>query len=148
LVRHSCLGFKLQIHRLAGMQIHGNFRIEHRFDHEDELVPAFLAIDDRWRVLGVGRDIAHLADERVAYAIDRDAYLVAVTDRTDARFWNKCAYLDILRWQQRDHWLTGCDPFTLTVERVVNQTCLRRRLLFLQETPVCLSKSPLVLISR
>src|SRR6266496_2349918 len=122
--------------------------LEHGFDHEDELVPAFLAVDDRWRVLGVGRDIAYLADERIAHAIDRDPYLLAVVDRTDARFWNKRAHLDILRRQQRDHWFTGCDPFTLTVERVVNQTCLRRRLPFLQETPVCLSKSSLILISR
>src|SRR2546421_9611397 len=122
--------------------------LEHGFDHEDELVPAFLAVDDRWRVLGVGRDIAHLADERIAYAIHRDPYFFAVMDRTDARFWNKRAHFDILWRQQRDHWLTGCDPFTLTVKCVVNQTCLRRRLPFLQETPVCLSKSSLILISR
>src|SRR5438034_3436604 len=32
------------------------------------------------------------------------------------------------------------------IERVVNQTCLRRRLPFLQETPVCLSQSSLILI--
>ena len=54
--------------------------LEHGFDHEDELVPTFLAVDDRRRVLGVGRDITHLADERIAYAIDRDPYFFAVVD--------------------------------------------------------------------
>src|SRR5437773_1578459 len=122
--------------------------IEHGFDHEDELVARFPAVNDRWRVFSVWRDIAHLTDERIAHAIHRDPYFVAVMDRANARFWNKRTHLDILRRQQRDHWFTGCDPFALTVERVINQTCLRRRLPLLQKTPVCLSKSSLVLISR
>src|SRR6266478_5350284 len=122
--------------------------IEYGFDHEHELVPGFPAVDDRWCVFSVWRDVAHLTNERIAHAIHRDAHDFAVVDQTDARFWNESAHLDVLRWQQRDHRFTGCDPFTLTIERVVNQTCLRRRLPFLQETPVCLSKSSLVLISR
>src|SRR5467141_1339007 len=130
------------------MELGRSCRVEHGFDHKDELVPAFPAVDDRWSVLGVGRDIAHLADEWIAHAIDRNPYVIAIMDRTDARFGNKRAHLDILRRQQRDHWFTGCDPFTLTVERVVNQARLRRRAPFLQETPVCLSESSLILISR
>src|SRR5437867_801547 len=104
-------------------------------------------LDDRWRVFGAWRDVAHLADERIAHTIHRDAHAIAVLDRTDARFWNEYAHFDILRRQQRDHRFASCDPFTLTVERVINQTCLRRRLPFLQETPVRLSKPSLILIS-
>src|SRR5216117_2088180 len=129
------------------MKLRRSCGIEHGFDHEDELVPGFPAVDDRWRVFGAWRDVAHLADERIAHTIHRDAHAIAVLDRTDARFWNEYAHFDILRRQQRDHRFASCDPFTLTVERVINQTCLRRRLPFLQETPVRLSKPSLILIS-
>ena len=72
--------------------------IEHGFDHEDELVPGFPAVDNRWRVLGAWRDVAHLADERIAHAIDCDAHAVAVLDRANPRFRNEGSHLDVLGW--------------------------------------------------
>src|SRR5438045_7574679 len=129
------------------MKIDGSRWIKHGFDHEHELVASFSAVDDRRRVFGMWRDVTHLANERIAYAIDCNAHAVAVLDRADARFRNESAHFNVLRWQQRHHRFTSGYPFTLTVERVINQTCLRRRLAFLQETPVCFSQCDLVLLA-
>jgi hypothetical protein len=138
----------MHVHRLARVEFGRRRRVEHGFNHEDELVSHFLAIDDGRRVFGAGRDITNLADEKIRHAIHRDPHLVAVMDRTDARFRNERADLDILRWQEREYRFTRCDPFTLAIERVVNQSGLCCRLPLLHKTPVRLGKPPLILVSR
>ena len=141
------LDLNSHVHRLTRMQIGRSLRIEDRFDHEDEFRPALAAVDDRRRVFRARRDVAHFSQERIFHAIHGYLRRVPIVNRADARFRNERAHLDVLRRQKHNHRFSCGNPLTLTKQRFVNQTCLRRRLSFLLETPVCLSKSPLVLIS-
>src|SRR5439155_1420284 len=82
-LRRVSFGSKLDINRLAGMQVGRDLRIEDRFDHEDEFRAAFSAIDDRRCVFRVRRDVTDLANERIWHTVNGHLSRIAVVDGTN-----------------------------------------------------------------
>ena len=114
--------------------------IEDRFDHEHQLAATLAAVDHRRRVLRLGRDEADSPKDRLGHAIHSDAHLVAGVNDADPRFRDERTDLDVLGRQQRNHRPAGGDPFPWAVERVEDQTGLRRLLTRLREIPLGLGQ--------
>src|SRR5919112_4447693 len=55
---------EVYIHRLPWMQAGSDVGRKDRFNHEHQFATARLAIDHRWRVFGLRRNVAHGAAER------------------------------------------------------------------------------------
>src|SRR5438477_6714837 len=129
------------------MQTARDLRVEYRFDHEDQFRAAFPTVDDRRGVFRVRRDITDLSDERVWHSVNGYPSRITVVDRTNLRFGDERAHLDVLRRQQRDHRFPRRHPFALAKKRVINQTGQWRRLSFLVEIPLRLSNALPVLVA-
>ena len=133
-------GAELHIHRLPGMQVHGDFWIELHLDHEDQLGAALLAVNDGGRILRLRRDEAHPPRQRSAHAIHAHLHLVADVNRADLRLRHEGAYLDLLWWQQRDDRVARRNPFAFIIKRVEDEAGFRRGLRFLVQVPLSFCK--------
>src|SRR5574337_362365 len=71
------------INRLTGVQITCGILAKQHFNHEDQLLPVLLAVDDRRGILCPWRNVAHVPLNRALHTIHRNLDHIAEFDGPD-----------------------------------------------------------------
>src|SRR5262249_60043320 len=90
-----------------------------RLDHEHELRARLVAVDDRRRVLGLGRDVAHRRWDIGLAAVAAHGEVAAGLEPANDGLGNEEAHLYVLRREAADHPRSRPGPLSPPAERGV-----------------------------